>query len=51
LRAAAEFSASVAYENVALVEVDTNDVVSAIPKTEEIYGELYFEAVPTLKLD
>jgi hypothetical protein len=41
-RAAAEFSASVAYENVALVEVDTNDILSAIQKTEEIYQELYF---------
>ena len=41
-RAAAEFSTSVAYENVALVEVDTNDIVSAIQKTEEIYQELYF---------
>jgi hypothetical protein len=41
-RAAAEFSASVAYENVALVEVDTNDILGAIRKTEEVYRELYY---------
>lgn len=41
-RAAAELSASVADENVALVEVNTNDIAGALQKSEEIYNELYY---------
>lgn len=41
-RAAAEFSASVAYENIALVEVDTNDILGALKRTEEVYKDLYY---------
>lgn len=41
-RAVAELSASVADDNVALVEVDTNDIIGALQRSEEIYNELYY---------
>jgi hypothetical protein len=41
-RVAAQLSASAADSNVALIDVDTNDLPGALRKAEEVYNELYF---------
>lgn len=42
--AAAELAASAADANVALVQVDTNDIDGALRATEEVYNELYYQS-------
>jgi hypothetical protein len=41
-RVAAQLSASAADSNVALIDVDTNDLPGALRKAEEVYNDLYF---------
>jgi hypothetical protein len=43
-RAAAQLSASAADSNVSLIDVDTNDLQSALKEASQIYNELYFSS-------
>jgi len=49
-RAAAQLSASAADSNVSLIDVDTNDLPSAMREAERTYNELYFRSGANIEI-